>query len=172
MRRCVNPEIASPTARDPPRAARHLIRTGLAACARGRYGKAFEDFAKAAASGDVEGQFQLGLLYARGQGVVGSLGDAIVWFRRAAERGHAEAQHQLSLAYLHGGHADGGAPNWYDRAAAVDREFADRNRELMFPNGIAVPPDPAAALHWCRAAAEQGLAPAQANLALLHARGL
>src|SRR4029077_11444203 len=111
-------------------------------------------------------------MYARGKGVVGNLGDAAVWFRRAAEQGHGEAQHHLSLVYLHGGQADGGASAWYDRAAAVDKDIADRNLELMFPNGIAVPPDPLEALRWCREAAEQGLAPAQATLALLYAKGL
>ncbi len=100
----MNPDRVSSIAPDPPGAARRLIRTGLAASARGRHAKAFDNFARAAASGDPEAQFQLGLLYARGEGVVGSLGDAIVWFRRAAEQGHGEAQYQLSLAYLHGGH--------------------------------------------------------------------
>jgi TPR repeat protein len=168
----IPPGIPSATAFDPPVGASRLVRTGLAARARGKYSKAFENFAKAAATGEAEGQFRLGLLYARGEGVVGSLGDAIVWLRRAAEQGHGEAQYQLSLAYLHGGQADGGAPTWYNHAAAVDRDIADRNRALMFPNGIAVPPDPAEALHWSRAAAEQGLASAQANLASLYARGL
>ena len=168
----MSPDRVSPSAPDPPGAASRLIRTGLAASARGQHGKAFENFAKAAAAGDAEGQFRLGLSYARGEGVVGNLGDAVVWFRRAAEQGHGEAQYQLSLAYLHGGQADGGAPTWYDQAAAVDKDVADRNRELMFPNGIAVPADPAEALRWCRLAAEQGLAPAQATLALLYARGL
>src|SRR5439155_23157654 len=136
------------------------------------HAKAFENFAKAAAAGDSEGQFRLGLLYARGEGVVGNLGDATMWFRRAAEQGHCEAQYQLSLTHLHGGQADGGAPGWYDHASAVDKDIADRNRELMFPNGIAVPTDHPEALRWLRLAAEQGHAPAQAALALMFARGL
>src|ERR1700676_447816 len=175
-RRCVNPDTppgtsASTTAAR-PRAARRLVRSGHAACARGQYAMALRHFAKAAAAGDAEAQFQLGLFYARGQGVIGSLGDAVEWFRRAAEQGHAEAQYQLSLGYLHGGHADGGVSDWYAGAAAVDQDVADRNRELMFPNGITVSCDLAEALRWCREAAAQGHAPAQANLALLYARGL
>ena len=115
-------------------AADRLIRAGLAARTRGQSAKAFEEFGKAAATGDPEGQFQLVLLYARGEGVVGSLGDAIVWFRRAAEQCHGEAQYQLSLAYLHGGRADGGVPGWYDGATKVDHDTAERNRQLIFPN--------------------------------------
>jgi len=82
----VSPDRVSPTAPDPPGGDGRLIRTGLAAAARGQHTKAFENFAKAAATGDAEGQFRLGLLYARGEGVVGNLGDAIMWFRRAAEQ--------------------------------------------------------------------------------------
>ena len=125
----MSPEPSSPTGRPRPGAASRLVRIGLAACARHNYAKAFRSFAKAAAAGDAEGEYRLGLLYAHGQGVVGSLGDAVVWFRRAAEQGHAEAQYQLNLAYLHGGRADGGIPDWYNRASAVDQDIADRNRE-------------------------------------------
>ena len=129
-------------------------------------------FAKAAASGDVEGQFRLGFSYARGEGVVGSLSDAIVWLRRAAEKGHAEAQYQLSLAYFYGGHAHYDVNSWYDGAVEIDKSTADRNLELMFPNGISVAQDHAEALRWGRAAAEQGFAEAQAHIGMMHARGL
>jgi TPR repeat protein len=144
----VNPEGASVAGARRPRAVSRSIRIGLAAAARGNYAKAFRRFAKAAAAGDAEGAYQLGLSYARGEGVVGSLGDAVVWLRRAAEQGHVEAQYHLGLAYLHGGRADGGVPHWYSRAAAVDSDIAERNRDLMFPNGIEVPADHAEALPW------------------------
>ncbi len=62
----------------------------------------------------------------------------MVWFRQAAERGHAEAQYQLSLAYLHGGNAHFEVGRWYDAAAEIDKNAADNNLELMFPNGIRV----------------------------------
>ena len=121
----MSPDRASPAAADPSGATGRLIRTGLAAGARGQHAKAFENFAKAAAAGNAEGLYRLGLSYARGEGVVGSIGDAVVWFRQAAEQGHCEAQYQLGLAYLHGGHADGNAPNWYNRAYAVDKDVAE-----------------------------------------------
>ena len=157
---------------EPRGIASRQVRRGLAAHGRGNHAKAFRCFDKAARSGDTEGEFRLGLSYAHGEGVVGSLADAIVWLRRAAEKGHVEAQYQLSLAYLHGGSVDGGVSTWYSRAAAIDQGTAERNRELMFPHGIQVPADPAEALRWARAAAEQGHAGAQANLALMYARGL
>ena len=76
---------------------------GLAAGGAGDLAKAFRFFRRAAASGEAEGAYRLGLLYLRGEGVVASLSDGVVWLLRAAEQGHAEAQYQLSLAYLHGG---------------------------------------------------------------------
>ena len=36
-------------------------------------------------------QYRIGLLYARGEGVVRSMPDAVAWYKRAAEAGHAEA---------------------------------------------------------------------------------
>ena len=151
-RRCVSPERAR---RPRPPAAPGRARRGSPPW-RGRSGKAFRRFRRAAAAGDAEGQYWLGLLYARGEGVLASLCDGMVWFRRAAEQGHADAQYQLSLAYLNGGRV--AAWQWYSRAA-VDKEVAERNRELIFPNGLSVEADQAEALRWCRAAAEQGLRP-------------
>src|SRR4051812_6594004 len=110
------------------------------------------------------------MAYARGEGVIRSMPDAVVWFRKAAERGHAEAQYHLGLVYLHGGPADAGFVNWFSQAS--DKQMAERNKDLLFPNGLDVQADHAEALRWCRAAAEKGLAAAQANLALMYARGL
>ncbi len=148
------------------------LRTGLAAYAQDDYAGAFRQLDKAAQAGDAEAQYRLGLLYARGKGVIGNLGDAIAWYRRAAEQGHAEAQHQLSLAYLDGGRAHYGVDHWYDGAAEIDQSAADSNLELMFPNGISVAQDHPEALRWSLAAAEQGLAGAQAIAGMMYARGL
>ena len=110
-------------------------------------------------------------MYLRGEGVVASLSDGVVWLRRAAEQGHGEAQHQLSLAYLQGGE-NVGIARWYDAAAAIREDLAERNRELIFPNGFTVEAQPAEAFHWCREAAEQGLVEAQAQLGFLYASGI
>jgi hypothetical protein len=103
------------------------------------------------------GSYRLGLLYARGHGVVANLADAAGWYRRATEQGHAMAQHQLSLLHLNGyrAHASSFA-RWYGSATKRDPEAADRNRALLFPNGFDVPQDPAEALSWSRAAASRG----------------
>src|SRR5688572_18210129 len=98
-RRCVNPERVSPAATRRAGFSR-VVRRGIAAVAQQDSSRAFRRFRRAAETGDAEAQYWLGLLYARGEGVLASLCDAMVWFQRAAEQGHADAQYQLSLAYL------------------------------------------------------------------------
>src|SRR5437764_3276375 len=74
------------------------LEAALAAYAREDYLDAARKLTTLAGAGDPEAQYRLGLLYARGKGVLGNLGDAVVWYRRAAGQGHPEAQYQLSLA--------------------------------------------------------------------------
>src|SRR5262249_4741525 len=112
-----------------------------------------------------------GGLYARGEGVVGNLPDALLWYRRAAERGHAEAQFQLSLIYQHG-HNGAAALGEGDRVAATqNKDAADAHLALLLPNGVSVERAEAEALRWGLAAAEQGHAAAQANTGHFYARG-
>ena len=49
--------------------------------------------------GFVQAQFNLGLMYAKGQGVLQDYKESIKWFRKAAEQGHALAQNNLGLMY-------------------------------------------------------------------------
>jgi len=159
------PAVSEPAAAEPvvtePAAAKadrqssepRALRAALAAYAREDYPAAARMLTTLAQAGDPEAQYRLGLLYARGKGVLGNLGDGIVWYRRAAEQGHAEAQFELSLAYVYGGHAHYDVGRWYDGAAEIDKSAADNNLELMFPNGINVPQDHPEALRWSIAAA-------------------
>ena len=57
-------------------------------------------------------------------------------------------------------------------AAAVREELAERNRELIFPNGFSVEAQPEEAFRWCREAAEQGFVDAQTQLGFFYARGI
>ena len=150
-----------------------VVDRGHDAYERGDYSAALKEWSAAAVAGDPEAFYRLGLLYARGHGVIANLADAAGWYRRAAELGHAMAQHQLSLLHLEGYRAQASSfARWYGSAAKRDPEAADHNRTLLFPNGFDVPQDPAGALHWSQAAAEQGIADAQANTGLIYARGI
>lgn len=55
-----------------------------------------------AAQGHANAQFQLGLAYYSGDGVMRNVVSAARWFRLAAAQGEPSAQHNLALAYYHG----------------------------------------------------------------------
>ena len=54
-------------------------------------------------NGDAEAQYNLGLAYSNGEGVIQSYSQAVYWYRKAAEQGVAEAQFILGAAYYYGG---------------------------------------------------------------------
>jgi TPR repeat protein len=66
-----------------------------------------------AEAGDAEAQFNLGTVYADGEGVPQDDAEAARWFRLAADQGHANAQTNLGIMYRYGV----GVPQ--DRAEAV-----------------------------------------------------
>ena len=75
---------------------------GLEAYQKGDYVTAAQEWRPLADQGDVESQFNLGLLYLDGHGVPKSSAEAVTWFRRAAEQGYAPAQHNLGAMFATG----------------------------------------------------------------------
>src|SRR5689334_12901627 len=55
-----------------------------------------------AEKGDLSTQFELGEIYADGDGVPRNDEEAFNWYRAAAEQGHALAQYKLGLMYKEG----------------------------------------------------------------------
>ena len=76
-------------------AASGWLRRGIAAHEKRQYFHALAAWKRAANFDDQEALYRIGLLYARGEGVAQSFGDAVIWYKRAAEAGHIEAQFQL-----------------------------------------------------------------------------
>ena len=72
---------------------------GQKAYASGDYALALKEFTKAAESGDMNAQFNLGLMYEEGHGVEQSDLKAGEWYQRAADNGHPEAPMALQLLY-------------------------------------------------------------------------
>ena len=66
---------------------------GLEATKRGDYQIAFKLWLPLAEQGNATTQFNVGLMYAEGQGVKQDDVEAIKWFRKAAEQGLAQAQY-------------------------------------------------------------------------------
>jgi len=69
---------------------------------RGDYDKAVVDVQFLAHSGEARAQYDLGLMYDKGQGVPQSDAEALQWYERAAEQGEPRAQYNLGLMHLNG----------------------------------------------------------------------
>ncbi len=72
---------------------------GEVAYAAGDYETALKEFTKAAEDGDMNAQFNLGVMYEHGHGVNQSDLKAGEWYQLAADNGHPEAPTALQLLY-------------------------------------------------------------------------
>uniref|UniRef100_UPI000667786E tetratricopeptide repeat protein n=1 Tax=Haemophilus influenzae TaxID=727 RepID=UPI000667786E len=68
---------------------------GLTAYEQSNYQTAFKLWLPLAEQGDANVQFNLGVMYAEGQGVKQDDFEAVKWYRKAAEQGYANAQANL-----------------------------------------------------------------------------
>src|ERR1700734_2433937 len=75
---------------------------GLAAYNRGDFAAALQEWQPLAEQGDANSQYNLGLLYARGEGVPQDYQKAIVWYQKAAEQGVPAAEYNLGVMYANG----------------------------------------------------------------------
>ena len=109
--------------------ARLLVESGKADCRRFYYNKAYREFLEAANMGDMEGCYQLGMLYRNDNFDRANLEQALEWLMRAAEMGHADAMFQVGEIYL--GRDNAKAKQWYRKAAEKDHlKAADRLRRM------------------------------------------
>ena len=96
----------------------------------GDYATALQEFKKAAEQGDARAQFNLGVMYANGRGVIQDDKEAVKWFRLAAEQGVAEAQYNLGIMYDNGEGViqdDKEAVKWWRLAAEQGNAKAQYN---------------------------------------------
>ena len=64
--------------------------------------KSFQETKAKAEEGDVKAQYNLGYMYANGQGVPKDAAEAYKWYRKAADQGSAPAQYNLGYMYANG----------------------------------------------------------------------
>ena len=75
---------------------------GVTAYKSGDYATALREFTPLAEQGYASAQFNLGLMYDKGQGVPQDYKTAVKWYRLAAEQGYADAQTKLGVMYAKG----------------------------------------------------------------------
>jgi TPR repeat protein len=89
---------------------------------KGDYEAAYTEWLPLAELGDVEAQYNLGVMYDEGAGVKQDLTRAADWYRRAAEQGFVDAQTNLGKMYYYGQ----GVPRDYHEAVRWFRLAADQ----------------------------------------------
>ena len=75
---------------------------GVDAYNNGDYATALKEWTPLADLGNVKAQYNLGLMYDMGKGVLQDYKEAVRWYQLAAEQGYSSAQHNLGLLYFNG----------------------------------------------------------------------
>ena len=142
-----------------PASVRADAQAGLAAYERGDYKTAYREWLPLAEQGYAEAQYNLGVMYAKGQGVPQDDAEAVKWYRLAANQGYARAQTNLGFMYEKGRGVpkhDAEAVHWYRLAAEQGYSRAETRLGRFYGFGIAVPKDFVTAYAWYYLAASQG----------------
>ncbi|HOY68686.1 MAG TPA: tetratricopeptide repeat protein [Candidatus Ozemobacteraceae bacterium] len=111
-----------------------------------------------AEQGDLIAQFQLGLAYAKGDGVPHDYKSAIAWWLKAAEHGNISAQVQLGILYAKG---EGvlqdyeEAAKWYRKAAEQGDAASQNLLGVLYSLGKGVPRDCVKSYFWLTLASAQ-----------------
>ena len=111
-----------------------------------------------AEQGDVEAQFNLGLMSLSGKGVPQNYIEAANWYRKAAEQGPVWA-HKLGLRYATGWDVpedDTEAVKWYRKAAEQGDALAQFDLGSRYESGVGVPQNDVQAYAWFNIAVAQG----------------
>ena len=132
---------------------------GIEAYAKGDYATAMRLLRPIAEQGDASAQFNLGFMYANGQGVPQDYATAVSWYRKAAEQGDDRAQHNLGFMYANGQGVTqdyAAAVSWYRKAAEQGHATAQHTLGVMYDKGQGVPQDYVQAHMWLNLAAAKG----------------
>jgi TPR repeat protein len=91
-------------------------------------------FHRAAAQGYAPAQFNLGLMYANGEGVPKDPAKAVELFQKSADQGNVDAQNNLGVMYYAGEglpRDEAKAKEWFKKAAAQGNADAQANLDAM-----------------------------------------
>ena len=132
---------------------------GLTAYKSGDYATALREWKPLAKQGYAVAQYNLGVMYDKGQGVPQDYKTAVKWYRLAAKQGYAKSQYNLGLMYRKGQGVtqnDKTAVKWYRLSAKQGDASAQYNLGFMYYNGLGVSQDNVYAHMWWNIAASSG----------------
>ncbi len=81
-----------------------------------------DKYLQKAGDGDVDAQYNLGIIYYHGEGIPKDFAQAMIWFQKAAEQDDADAQYNLGFMYGRGEgvkKSHGQSFEWFKKAAAL-----------------------------------------------------
>ena len=132
-----------------------------------------EKLVEAAENGDAIAQFNLGLCYAEGTGVIQDHTKAAEWYTKSAEQGNANAQNNLGVCYAKGTGVIQDytkAAEWFTKSA--EQGVGQTNLGLCYLKGDGAQQDYAKAFEWFREAANQGDAKGQFLMGYCYEKGI
>ena len=147
-----------------------LVKEGEKFYDMGLYRDAFKKLHQAAEQGHVPSQYNIGVMYKKGQGVDINLKEAAKWYLKAANQGYTEAQYNIGAMLYEGKGVEQNykeAFNWFLKAANSGNVNAQRELGSMYIDGKGVEPDFDQAVYWYKKGAEQGDEDCKATLKLL-----
>ena len=145
--------------------------SGLNAYKAGDYATALKEWQPLADQGAPHAAYNLGLMYARGEGVPKDFAKAASYYQKAAEQGVAEAEYNLAVLYSTGEGVpkdEKQAMTWFLKAAEKGDTRAAESLGNMYNEGEGAFQNYAEAEKWYRKAAEAGVASAEFNLAVMY----
>jgi TPR repeat protein len=131
------------------------------------FAQTFDETKAKAVQGDARAQYNLALMYDKGEGVKQDLMQAKLWYDKAAAQGFAPAQYNLALMYYKGEGVKQDltrAKLWWEKAAVQGYAQAQYNLGIAYYKGEGVKQDLAQAKLWWEKAAAQGHDQAQYSL--------
>jgi TPR repeat protein len=132
---------------------------GQAAYDEGDFVSAFKIWQAEAKKGDELSQFNLGVMYSRGEGTEKNGSRALEWYMRSAAQGYAPAQFNLGTVFLQGvftAKDEKKAAAWWQMAAEQGFVQAQFNLASLYCQGIGVPRDIEQCKFWYGRAASNG----------------
>jgi len=151
------------------------LEKGLTAYKAGKFEEAYKIWLPLGESGNADAQFNLGLLYRKGQGIDKNDRAALMWFIRAAKQGMADAQYNAGVMYMEGRGASVSrvdALKWWKLAVEKNHIGAQYNLGVMYAYGMATEKDVPYALSLWKQAAEAGHVEAKTTLYKTYSKGL
>jgi TPR repeat protein len=147
------------------------FQAGLDAYNHGDFTTALKEWQPLAEQGEANSQYNLGLLYARGQGVAQDYKRALAWYEKAAEQGVPAAEYNLGVIYANGQGVPANpeeAKKWFLKAAEKGVGEAVTGLATIYSEGEGAFKNNAEAEKWYRQAAEKGVASAAFNLGVIY----